>query len=1460
VVPTDRRSARATGEALPSPIAELFRRVDGIDEQYPEQLESNSILLFEVLNQYTASVLVAAYTKLGLNDGGAAGAIKQLKGMPTLGVWTGCTRKISEALAEPKLAELLRPSTKEIIASLGRPLTPEMTELHTTLGELGGSHEGSESEAPFSTVAHFFDLCLTYRNRKAHGGARWVEQHVDRLAQALAPAITSLVRELEWLVRYPLYSARSITPDGAYFVHVGKLYAGDASRRDSHLPLGHQLPLQTLVFDPEDAAVPMSPFYQVLSCKSPQCLGPRVFSAARDFAADSAVYVHSLCGTEAASATPTQEAWADVFRSQKEKGARPSGVISSLHIEPADRAVVTGEKFTVCYRVLNLGREAIHDVAIHAELPRNVEVVKQSKPQREELEAGQGVDFEFVLRTHEDGKFTIPAGRLEYEPGAPAGEKKPNRVKRPLPEVNVPVVFRDFPMLVGRENELERLHQHWLHARTGRLRVAALAGNSGAGKTALSDTFLDELTNRAHGGATVLRTRCYEESLHPFSAIASLIQDYLLTHCDRAAVAPAFREVVGFKVEDALGREVLLTDLLAILARVTSESLTLRRSLDPATADLTSAWADGGRRAQLYAAVQDVFAHASTQRPLVIHIDDVHVMHKDAWRLLRYLVRQLERRPILFLLSLGVQAVSEEVAENVLPPEEVRVVLRQLGADTIPLAPLGQDKMLALFDALLPKNAVETAKKIAVIEFAQGYPSSLVETIRVLRAGGHITRRSGEWRLEGETEDLVLTRAFEDIIRQRYDSLDGTVRRVVENAAVLGKRFPREMLAELPVDNDRRLLKMELNTVLRQLKENYHLLREEGGTGGLEFEFTHPRIHELVYSQIETRTRREIHRAIALLLEQKETPDQWCLELAFHWLRAGDRARALGFLEMGAERLEKSMAYEEAIRSLDRALIIVAERQELRDGGWMLDTVRKLARLHWLSGNIESSIQLDRQNIERALELGRFRDACELYRILSITYTFRGDAAKAWGTAEDGRALAAHHGLSEQENKLSLQLGMLARDRRRFDEAEPKLVAARDYASRSGLNWLEADACRHLGILHRMKGDATRARECFDWAIGLFNGLSGFSRLFGLGMTYDNLAALDLQSGDIEAATQHLEKSLEYRRKGKDSVGISRGLHAQAKVLIEKGAILEARKLLEESLEIKRRMEDEEGIAKCRELEGQVCLMMNSWRAALEALENAATVYRRLDKEWTVVRVRVTMAEVHLAAGDVASAEELLTAVAAADSKRLDTGTRIEIELVKADMALRRGDPVEAQEHLNAILTSGALTAARHDGPLQNRIDAVHALVRIGQEDSAGAIALLNKVLERPACRDNPYVASRMLVILGKAYRKAGDLVRAEKKLNESISRCSGIINPFGEALAYDELGQCAMRRDDDEAAHAWFEKALAKKRLIDDEYGIAVSRALIGRSSVRMQADGPPRTEPPTTPTTPPTTLKDAE
>jgi tetratricopeptide (TPR) repeat protein len=997
-------------------------------------------------------------------------------------------------------------------------------------------------------------------------------------------------------------------------------------------------------------------------------------------------------------------------------------------------------------------------------------------------------------------------------------------VKRKIPERLLPVVFNVNPELVGRQKEMDHLFNRLALSTSNKLQNIVITGHKGTGKRALALAFMTELQEKEGNDHIILRTKCFGDELSPYSSIGDLIKRYLHYYCDQEIVGKAIRQLLGRNEPDLFRKEISQNLLFNVFAKVTGANFTLNSdTLDYGSEDFIDERQFNDVKL-LYNMYYEFFLHILKEKKIVLFIEHVQLMQKDAWNLLCFLIRQLTGRPLLLITTTGTDV--KEGLDNGMNMENAHMLtnLLQEGAERLEVGPLGKESMMELFDALLPGNIVDMRAKADIVDYARGLPLLLIETVLALLDNGELFREKGVWRLDSEDGLDRIGRAFSDIMRERYLSLSDDLKCIVRNAAVLGKRFAKDELTEFAEylgEREGAVVSMELNNLLRQLCEIHRIIREDE----MHLEFGHAQIHAIIYSQIDQEVRKRLHVYVAELLERKQANEFYSRELAFHWEQGGDPSKALIYLDMLGDKMQREVAHEEAISAYERALSIVSDYSHLRDENWIFDTTRKLARLYYLTAKTNEAIRLDNENVERGLRICRFRESCDLLRIISNNYMLAGKLRLAQISAEEGRNLGHKNNLLETEHKMLLQLAIVRREQRHIQEASEMLEQCYNFAKSGARTWLYSESARQLGIIYKLQGDFQNSRDFFNEATGGFQNLTGASRQFGLSMTYDNLASLSIREGNLEMAEYEIERSLFFRKESGDIIGMSRALHTQAEVLFYKGRVTEARVKLDESLEFKKRFGDEFGIGKSLLLEGSILEASGDWAGAIRSYEKSRQVFEELSMGWQSVEAMLLLANAAAKSGDVFKLEKLLAELKAGWSDNWGNTSRIRIDLLEANLERIRNNNVGAVK-----LADQAILQIR-ELELMSIIDEAHFVKAVAMLESGeikGAMESLRSALDALGRDGSLFTRMRYNTLLGRILRENGDYNEALEILDDSLKIMCEIGDIRGQALALDQKGKIEMDNLRPDQARLHFEKALELKRLINDVEGITLSARLL--------------------------------
>jgi serine/threonine protein kinase len=506
--------------------------------------------------------------------------------------------------------------------------------------------------------------------------------------------------------------------------------------------------------------------------------------------------------------------------------------------------------------------------------------------------------------------------------------------------------------LVGRETQLQALRDAFDQVLAGRSMTTRVAGASGMGKSAVTQHFLDGLTD--NGEAVVLRGRAYERESVPFKAIDSVV-DALSRYL--------------IHLEDECGAVDLPNDI-AVLARVFP---VLRRV--PSILEATSKEATGSQvvRQRAFLALRELFRTLTNRQRLVIYIDDVQWGDADSAALLLELTRPPDAPPILFVMT---QRDNEPQTSPFLKELSERW---PTGAEslTVQVGPLDVVDAQRLALSLLNSsdaNAQRTAR--AVAREARGSPFLIQELVR--------SNRSTFAHADGHT---LIVHSLDQMVAQRLERLPVHARRLTELVAVGGRPLPLGLIAEAAGLDNRVDEAVGLARAQRLVRTGLRDGREV-------IEAAHDRYRETIVAQLTSQALLEHHVRLADALEASPGTDAEAI--AVHQRAAGRNERAAWHTERAAEEAASKLAFDQAARLFRLTLATMPASAE---PARRLQT--RLAQVLEWSGRGEEAARAYLEAAEGASRLER----AELERAASVGLLSSGRVVE--GVAVLRRALAA---------------------------------------------------------------------------------------------------------------------------------------------------------------------------------------------------------------------------------------------------------------------------------------------------------------------------------------------------------------------------------------------------------------------------------------------------------------------
>jgi class 3 adenylate cyclase len=454
--------------------------------------------------------------------------------------------------------------------------------------------------------------------------------------------------------------------------------------------------------------------------------------------------------------------------------------------------------------------------------------------------------------------------------------------------------------MVGRLEEMQRLHSMLEELVSGRGQLLMLVGDAGIGKTRL----LAELRALATGRVTWLEGACLSygtETLYgPFK---EMLRTWIGAEEGEAELA------VRTKLRAKLGLlpATQLADVLPYLARLLS--VRLEGDEDERIQQL----APEELAAEIRRAYTTWIAAIASQGPVVVAAEDIHWADRSTRALAEDVLELADTAPILIIATSRIDPKSEgwKLRARALMDFPHRAV-------ELPLGPLADEAAEQLLASRPQSQALDKSELAQIVMGAEGNPLYLEELLNAF-VEGKGERRGRTWAPTYTSARLTPT--LESLLLARIDRLPGEARRLAQVAAVIGRSFPQRVLEHVAHTED---LEAELSVLMRA-----EIIRELRRYPEPEYVFRHGLLRQACIAALPAARRRELYSAVAAAFEMlfASALDDHLEVLANYYARSLDLPKALDYLERAGERAAGLDAPQQAAGLWERALR-VAEKLE----------------------------------------------------------------------------------------------------------------------------------------------------------------------------------------------------------------------------------------------------------------------------------------------------------------------------------------------------------------------------------------------------------------------------------------------------------------------------------------------------------------------------------------------------
>lgn len=683
------------------------------------------------------------------------------------------------------------------------------------------------------------------------------------------------------------------------------------------------------------------------------------------------------------------------------------------------------------------------------------------------------------------GERTYLAARHAFlfsEPIEVTLKGKPERVRARRVLGLAPEASRGIPglasPLVGRTAELQALSSQLDDVLdTRRPRLVTVLGPAGVGKSRLVREFVAGVPPR-HPAARVLRGRC-------------LAAGHGITYW---ALGEILRAACGIRLDDTTAVAVAklratVSDERTVEALAATAGINVPGSrlaqMDPQSVADEMAWA------------WSRFASDHAGEPSVWVIEDLHWAGQP---LLDMLERVIGRstgpllvvgtaRPDLAEAHSGFGGGSEDFS-------------------TLSLRPLSDSHSNELLEAILTVADIPAHLAAEILGKAEGNPFFLEEIVRRLIEEGTLVHESGRWRSAARITSTLLPDSLLALLSARIDAIPEGEKRVLQEAAVVGRVFWAEPL--------RRSLGDDVSPALVALERRGFVSARSTSSlaSHAEYAFKHALVRDVAYASLPKARRAKAHAEVGAWIEEiaGDRADEFGELLAYHYWTAvaGDdadlawsaterepaRLKAFEHLLLAGAHARQRYAVDKAVELHGQAVgLAVGNRERLR-------ALEDLGEDHDSAFHGEDAFQAYTEALDIARAAGWPADRARLSAALAEMMSERPGAFKRTPDPEPVRELVTE-GLaqaSDQETtaRLLVAFGCLSRlyrgsepfgqggkpDPVPLDERIAAVEKARSIGESLERPQLIFSANNALGILYGMAGRFNEMLELAERELG----------------------------------------------------------------------------------------------------------------------------------------------------------------------------------------------------------------------------------------------------------------------------------------------------------------------------------------------------------------------------------------
>ncbi|BBO89764.1 AAA family ATPase [Desulfosarcina ovata] len=510
----------------------------------------------------------------------------------------------------------------------------------------------------------------------------------------------------------------------------------------------------------------------------------------------------------------------------------------------------------------NLSGEAVNIASRLSDMARPNEILVGPETYRQAFGF-----FEF------DSKATIPIQGKSHPISVYAVRGEKNRPLTGLRKLNLSSA------LIGRQAELARLRQAMQTLENGQGSIISIVGEAGTGKSRLLYEFEREQAAKTINWITGYAFAHTQQV--PYFPLAGIVRRWL--SLDGSATAEAMSAGIAERVGSLLGPNA---EEIPIIQGLIGQEVRETAGMSP------EEW-----RKRLKSAMLNLLSAIARQRPTVFCMEDIHWGDAASFKLLKDIIFNFEHPALVICTTRPHASLFTSHEQASLTPMYTEIRLKELS----------RSETEGMMESMLATDLLPDDLCRLIRNRAEGNPFYLEEILNALVESSALIFENERWQMSRAFKESDIPSTIHGIIASRMDQLDAKDKRILQEAAVIGRAFLYDILKRISVHGD------AVDAGLYKL-ERAGLIKPRALHPEMEFMFKHALIQEVGYGSLLRRERQRVHERIGRTIEHlyRDRLSEFEETLAIHFQKSIATDKATDYLIRSGTKALRRYALDES--------------------------------------------------------------------------------------------------------------------------------------------------------------------------------------------------------------------------------------------------------------------------------------------------------------------------------------------------------------------------------------------------------------------------------------------------------------------------------------------------------------------------------------------------------------------